>query len=232
MTIYTLLFLSIIFSPFIFFKRSLKNTQIVYILLGVLFLPVISAQSIQDIQRLKSEYEKFQKGQKQLQLPTGVEQGIDPISGLPKEAQLTPYRFEGDIMEEIEEEGLKHFGYDFFTRRDTVKFWENLPTPANYQLGPGDELVVSLWGETQLRETYTISRDGKIYDDKVGLLNLTGKSIGQAREYLKNQYGRIYATLKGKTPTTFIDVSLGELRTINVNFVGEVKYPGVYPVHP
>ena len=203
-----------------------------YILLGVLFLPVISAQSIQDIQRLKSEYEKFQKGQKQLQLPTGVEQGIDPISGLPKEAQLTPYRFEGDLMEGTEEEGLKHFGYDFFTRRDTVKFWENLPTPANYQLGPGDELVVSLWGETQLRETYTISRDGKIYDDKVGLLNLTGKSIGQAREYLKNQYGRIYATLKGKTPTTFIDVSLGELRTINVNFVGEVKYPGVYPVHP
>jgi len=105
MTIYTLLFLSIIFSPFIFFKRSLKNTQIVYILLGVLFLPVISAQSIQDIQRLKSEYEKFQKGQKQLQLPTGVEQGIDPISGLPKEAQLTPYRFEGDLMEGTEEEG-------------------------------------------------------------------------------------------------------------------------------
>ncbi len=86
---------------------------------------------------------------------------------------------------EKEDEGQKHFGYDFFTLRDTVAFWENLPTPANYQLGPGDELVVSLWGETQLRETYTINREGKIYDDKVGLLNLMGKSMEGAKKHLK-----------------------------------------------
>ena len=49
---------------------------------------------------------------------------------------------------------------------------------------------------------------------------------------MKDQYGRIYATLKGKKATTFMDVSLGELRSINVNFVGQVKYPGVYPIHP
>ena len=167
-----------------------------------------------------------------MQLPTGVDPGVDPLTGLPKEAQLTPYEFERDLLSEKEDEGLKHFGYDFFTQRDTVAFWENLPTPANYQLGPGDELVVSLWGETQLRQSYTINREGKIYDDKVGLLNLMGKSMDGAKKYLKTQFGRIYATLNGKMPTTFIDVSLGELRSINVNFVGEVQYPGVYPVHP
>ena len=214
------------------FKRCLKDTQIVYILLSVLALPVLSAQSIQELQRLKTEYEKFQKGQKQVQLPTGVDGGIDPTTGLPRQAQITPYQ-PIEIDDEMEEDvGLKHFGYDFFTRRDTVAFWENLPTPANYLLGSGDELVISLWGETQLRETYTISRDGKIYDEKIGLMNITGKSINEARKYLKDQYGRIYATLKEKPPTTFIDVSLGELRSINVNFVGEVQYPGVYPVHP
>ena len=89
--------------------------------------------------------------------------------------------------------------------------------------------LISLWGETQLRETYTISRDGKIYDEKVGLLNLTGKSINEARQYLKDQYGRIYATLKGKKATTFMDVSLGELRSINVNFVGQVNIPVYTP---
>jgi protein involved in polysaccharide export with SLBB domain len=188
-------------------------------------------QSIQELQELKAEYEKFQRGQTQLQLPTDASGGVDPITGLPRQAQITAYQ-PIEISEELEEPGLKHFGYDFFTRRDTVAFWENLPTPANYLLGPGDELVISLWGETQLRETYTISRDGKIYDDKVGLLNLTGKSISDTREYLKDQYGRIYATLKGKKSTTFMDVSLGELRSINVNFVGQVKYPGVYPIHP
>ena len=213
------------------FKRCLKHTQIVYILLSVLVLPVLSAQSIQELQRLKAEYEKFQKGQTQLQLPTGVGGGIDPTTGLPRQATITPFIPEEEVAP-IESATLKHFGYDFFTRRKEVAFWENLPTPANYLLGAGDELVISLWGETQLRGTYTISRDGKIYDEKVGLLNLTGKSIGDAREYLKDQYGRIYATLKGKNATTFMDVSLGELRSINVNFVGQVNYPGVYPIHP
>jgi protein involved in polysaccharide export with SLBB domain len=209
-----------------------KYKHIVY----VLFVSVFAlgyGQSIQELQKLKGDYEKFQKGQKQLQLPTtGVDPGVDPLTGLPKEAQLTPYEFERDLFSEKEDEGLKHFGYDFFTIRDTVAFWENLPTPANYQLGPGDELVVSLWGETQLRQTYTINREGKIYDDKVGLLNLMGKSMEGSKKFLETQFGRIYATLNGKTPSTFIDVSLGELRTINVNFVGEVQYPGVYPVHP
>ena len=94
-------------------------------------------------------------------------------------------------MDEYEDGKLKHFGYNFFTKRDTVPFWENLPTPPNYLLGPGDELVISIWGETQLRETYTISKDGKIYDDKVGLLNLTGRTIEEARIYLSKQFGRV-----------------------------------------
>jgi len=188
-------------------------------------------QSIQELQKLKAEYEKFQEDQRLLQFPTGLDGGVDPTTGLPREAQLSPYR-PVEIIEELDDMKLKHFGYDFFTRRDTVSFWENLPTPSNYLLGPGDELVISIWGDTQLRETYTISRDGKIYDEKVGLLNLFGKSLVEARQYLKDQFGRIYATLKGPNPTTFIDVSLGELKSINVNFVGQVKYPGVYPVHP
>ncbi len=211
------------------FKLRLKHTQIVYFLLSVFLFSPLSAQSIQELQRLKAEYEQFQKGQKDMALPTG--DAIDPTTGLPRAAQITPYQPTEEI-ERLEEADLKHFGYDFFTKRDTVAFWENLPTPANYFLGPGDELVVSLWGETQLRETYTISKDGKIYDEKVGLLNLTGRTMDNARKYLKAQYGRVYATLNGKTPSTFIDVSLGELRSINVNFVGQVNYPGVYPIHP
>jgi protein involved in polysaccharide export with SLBB domain len=208
-----------------------KYKHIVYALLVSAFA-LGHGQSIRELQKLKGDYEKFQEGQSQAQLPTRVDPGVDPLTGLPKEAQLTPYDVEKDLLYEKEDEGLKHFGFDFFTRRDTVAFWENLPTPANYLLGPGDELVISLWGETQLRETYIISRDGKIYDEKVGLLNMTGKTMDDGRQYLKSQFGRIYATLNGKKPSTFIDVSLGELKSINVNFVGQVQFPGVYPVHP
>ena len=214
------------------FKYRLKYVQIVLILMTLFFLPVLAAQSIQDLQRLKKEYEDFQNAgeiTKQSNLPN---QGNNPLTGLPDVARVTPYRLDDQLLDNRKEKELKYFGYEFFTKRDTVSFWESLPTPANYQLGPGDELVVSVWGETQWRETYTINREGKIYDTKVGLLNLAGKDLKVARSYLKEQFGRIYATLKGESPSTFIDISLGELRSINVNFVGEVQYPGVYPVHP
>ena len=192
---------------------------------------IASGQSMQDLQKLKSEYEKYQKGQPLLQ---PQELGVDndrEEAGLPKKATIQPYIFK-DTSSELKDDKLPFYGYDFFTKRDTLSFWENLPSPSNYYLGPGDELVVSLWGETQLRKTYIISRDGKIYDDKVGLLTLSGKTIESSKKYLILQFARIYATLSNSNPSTFMDVSLGQLRSINVNFVGEVKYPGIYPIHP
>jgi hypothetical protein len=114
-------------------KRSLKYTHSVYVLFVSAFA-LGYGQSIQELQKLKAEYEKRQN---QLQLPTGVEGSVDPITGLPRQAQITPFQ-PVEVDEELKSLGLKHFGYDFFTQRDTVAFWENLPTPANYQLGPGD----------------------------------------------------------------------------------------------
>jgi len=200
----------------------------VYALFVSLLVPA-AAQSIQEIQRLQSEYEMIQK-QKSTER-VGLEQvgEINPLTGLPREAAIVPYVIPST---QEQEKTQKYFGYDFFVKRDTVTFWENLPTPANYLLGPGDEIIILLWGETQLRQTYTISREGNIYDEKVGLLNLTGKTMEEAKVYIKVQFGRVYATLKGINSSTFMDISLGELRSINVNFVGQLKYPGVYPIHP
>ena len=93
------------------------------LLISVLSLPILSAQSIQELQRLKAEYEKFQKGQNQLQLPVDIQPGIDPLTGLPKEARLTPYNLKEDVLDQKDDDGLKHYGYDFFTRRDTATFW-------------------------------------------------------------------------------------------------------------
>ena len=161
----------------------------VYILLFLASFTLICAQSTQDLQNMKDEYEKL-KSSKQIDLQQANDrQAIDPRTGVPTQARITPFL---PLKEEIKpDSGLQHFGYDFFTRRDSVAFWENLPTPANYLLGPGDELVISLWGETQLRETYTITRDGKIYDQKVGLLNPMGKTIDEAQTHyveLQNCY--------------------------------------------
>ena len=124
------------------------------------------------------------------------------------------------------------FGYKFFTNRDTVTFFNNLPAPPNYIIGPGDELRISIWGETQIRQTYIVSKEGTIYDEKVGLIRIVGKNLTQTEKYLKSQFSRVYSTMKGSSPSTFFDVSLGRLGFINVNFVGGLKFPGIYPIHP
>ena len=89
-----------------------------------------------------------------------------------------------------------------------------------------------MWGQTQLRNNYVISKDGKIYDERVGLMVLSGKTLTDAYNYLNKQYQKAYSTLSGNNPKTFMDVSLGQLGSINVNFVGECNFPGIYALHP
>ena len=66
-------------------------------------------------------------------------------------------------------ENMPYFGYNLFTKRDTIPFWQNLPIPINYQLGPGDEIIISLWGESNGYEQKTINRDGEVYIEKIGI---------------------------------------------------------------
>lgn len=125
----------------------------------------------------------------------------------------------------------KFFGYSYLRDKDTTAV-NNMPAPANYIIGPGDELIISLWGETQLRNTYVISNDGKIYDEKVGLMTPIGMEMNELKTYLYKQFARVYSTLDRDKPTTYLDVSLGRLKSINVNFVGEFVKPGVYAISP
>tara|TARA_A100001015_G_C15043496_1_gene741600 strand:- start:3350 stop:5362 length:2013 start_codon:yes stop_codon:yes gene_type:complete len=204
---------------------KLKEAYKIILALSFIF-KLAFGQSIQDLQNMKKEYDKLKSDQERIALPGKLDNNLE---NEPRLIQLKKY---SPTNKDSTKTKSKYFGYDFFTKRDSVGLWENLPATSNYFLGPGDKLVLSIWGETQLRKTYTISRSGNIYDDKVGLLNLSGKTPSDALAYLRGQFGRIYSTLVDKNPKTFMDLSLSELRSINVNFVGEVKFPGVYPIHP
>ena len=185
------------------------------------------AQTLSDIERYRKQYEDYLRSVQQGQ--AGFELGEDAaiIGDIPSEFYVI--KKEKDIKPDKK---LKHFGYDFFTLRDSIPIWDNLPMPPSYRLGPGDEIIISLWGETQLRSSYTIGRDGMIYIERVGKISLADKSINQAKTYLEKQFQKVYETLKGSRPSTFMDVSLGQLKSINVTFVGEVNLPGIHPVHP
>ena len=79
-----------------------------------------------------------------------------------------------------------YFGYEYFEK--DVDFTNNIPTPRDYILGPGDEIILSLWGETNSRQKFVLSREGLIYYDKVGPINLSGRTIHQAESFLVNKF--------------------------------------------
>jgi len=193
----------------------------------ILLAGLALAQTLSDIERYRKQYEDYILSMQQGQAGFALGKDAAFIGDVPSEFYVMQKR--KDIKPD---EKLKHFGYDFFTLRDSIPIWDNLPMPPSYRLGPGDEIIISLWGETQLRSSYTIGRDGMIYIEKVGKISLADKSINQAKTYLEKQFQKVYETLKGSRPSTFMDVSLGQLKSINVTFVGEVKLPGIHPVHP
>ena len=124
------------------------------------------------------------------------------------------------------------FGYDYFTNRNSIEIWDNIPASSDYELGPGDEIIINIWGDTQVNSNHTIDRQGKIFLDKVGLISIAGQTLENAEEILINRFSNIYSTLTGKNPTSLLDVSLGELKSLNISVVGEIAQPGLHKIHP
>lgn len=133
-----------------------------------------------------------------------------------------------DIIAEAETADSTVFGRNIFTSRNlTFAPSMNLPTPVNYILGPGDEVIIDIWGTNQATIRSTISQDGTISIPDLGLISLNGMSIKQAESYMKRKLGQIYA-VDGENAKSEIKLSLGNIRTIQVNMMGEVANPGTY----
>ena len=131
------------------------------------------------------------------------------------------------FKEELPEEQV--FGRNIFnTSNLTFEPSSNLPTPANYRLGAGDEIIIDIWGNNQVSIQETISPDGAISIDNLGLVFLNGMTVNQATSYLCKELNKLYAGLADENPTSHIKVSLGNSRTIQVNVMGEVYQPGTY----
>lgn len=124
------------------------------------------------------------------------------------------------------------FGYNLF---NTVKFDPtpaiNIATPSNYVLGPNDQLLIDVYGYSQTMFKPIISADGYITLERVGLIYLAGSTIEQAKEKIESRLSKIYIGLKpfsGYPANTFLNVSLGNIRSIKVTVTGEVIAPGTY----
>lgn len=119
------------------------------------------------------------------------------------------------------------FGFSLFTTKDlTFNPGINIATPKNYQLGPGDILNIDIWGASQKSYQEMVSPEGKIFIPKIGPVFVSGLTIGEASTKLKKDLSKIYSGLtKGNT---HMEISLGGVRSISVNMVGEITLPGTY----
>ncbi len=123
-----------------------------------------------------------------------------------------------------------HFGYNYFKK--DLSFFDNIPTPINYLLGPGDEISISMWGETNSRENYVINKDGAIFYENVGFINLSNLTLQQAKEILIERLATVFSTLQNTVNPTNLSVELGTLKSINIYTTGQVESPGINLVHP
>ena len=125
-------------------------------------------------------------------------------------------------LEDEKPEKRKIFGHDVFNNKNlTFESSMNLATPQNYRLGPGDGVNIDIWGASQESITETISPDGTITIEGIGVVQLGGLSVSQAKARLRQVLGPRFQGSK-------IELTLGQTRTITVSVMGEVKVPGTY----
>ena len=125
-------------------------------------------------------------------------------------------------LKDKEKNKRKIFGHDVFNNENlTFESSMNLATPQNYRLGAGDEVNIDIWGASQESVSETISPDGTITIEGIGLIQLGGLSVSQAKAKLRRELGPRYQDSK-------IELSLGQTRTITVSVMGEVQVPGTY----
>lgn len=133
-----------------------------------------------------------------------------------------------NIQKPLKTEGLV-FGREIFhNRRLTFEPNLNIATPENYVLGPGDEIIIDVWGNTVRNIRQYITPDGNITIDETGPIYLNGLKIDEAYVRVKNALSNVYASLGSDQPNTFMKLSLGKVRSIRVNVMGEVAVPGTY----
>lgn len=126
------------------------------------------------------------------------------------------------LLKERKMDKHKVFGRDIFNNKDlSFEPNMNIATPQNYRLGPGDAVIVDIYGATQKTIESTVSPEGEIVIEGFGPVQVSGLTVAQANNRLRNTVGSRYSSSK-------IKLTVGQTKTIMVNVMGEVKMPGTY----
>ena len=141
---------------------------------------------------------------------------------------------EGEILEEEYTPELL-FGYDFFNN-SKISFEPNvnIAVPENYQIGPGDEIMIDLWGASEMTYNATVNNGGSIKINGIGFIYINGFTLENASKKiiskLKNKHAGISAPSNSYNKIN-TNITVSKIRTVQVNIIGEVKVPGTYALN-
>ena len=122
----------------------------------------------------------------------------------------------------LSKNGSRVFGRDIFNSK-LLSFEPNMniATPQNYRLGPGDAVIIDIYGASQKTEQCTVSPDGDVTIEGYGPVQVSGLTVAQANARLRSTLGSRYTSSR-------VRLTVGQTRTIMVNVMGEVRLPGTY----
>lgn len=218
-------------------SKIVSKLIIFSIFLSLLNLPKVEAQSAQQIEQFK-QLPKSQQIQlaKQLGIDiSGVSNGSDSKEGsfdeqlYPRGTQFDQQGNPVNAQEELlasdyEDEELKLYGQSLFANApSTFSPMSNTPVPASYVIGPGDELVVQLFGKENAEYRLTVGRDGSIIIPKLGPISIATMSFSEAKKYLAEQ-------VKKQIIGVELSLTMGDLRSMRIFVMGEAHKPGAYSV--
>lgn len=159
---------------------------------------------------------------------SGAREVETDMTDMPADPQqgLAESRVEGTAAT-VRNVSTRIFGHDLFSNRSlTFEPNLNIATPDNYVLGPGDEVIIDTWGDAHTSQAYTISPDGKIHVPNVGPITLSGLTVSEATRRARGALAAIYEGLNDGSVK--MKLSLGSIRSIQVNVMGEVGRQGTY----
>ena len=190
----------------------------------------------EQLERIKADYEESQGGSNQVVSPGGTDEARSRRAVESSFTETTAGSLDL-IGESVASRELQQdtaavrmvYGRDIFnTRSLTFEPNENVATPVNYRLGPGDEVIVDIWGANEATIRQVISPEGNIMVSQIGPIYLSGLTIAEAGDRIRENLSRKYAGISGDNPESQVRVTLGQIRTIQINVMGEVAVPGTY----
>lgn len=197
------------------------------------------AQTQEEIEMAKSMARSYGYSESEIEAMVQKQQGGGSSDGGMKTVPPTVNRNEEMTVADVGTPGLDGgakvsssssiYGHNIFQSQN-LNFVPsyNIPTPANYKLAAGDEIVLDIWGATYANYSFTISPEGSITIPDIGPVYLSGLTVEAAEKKLKEKLSNIMSGISGEHPNTFLRLSIGRIRSFTINVVGDAVRPGTY----